>query len=447
MKQVRVLLVDDDDLFRKSLAKELRRSGYLVNAAEDAWRALDALKSSPPDVVLLDIRLPGQNGLQVLKSIKRFDPSIEVIMLTAFGAIDTAVATLQAGAYHYLVKPAQLTEIDVAIQRAYEKRCLTIENQALKDKLRPDPDRDTIVGESPEIQNLLTLVDKVAASDQTVLIQGESGTGKELIAREIHRRSPRRDQPFVLVDCASLSKSLLESELFGFEKGAFTGAEAEKRGLLEAADTGTLFVDEVGVLEPEVQASFLRLIETREYRRVGATDTRKADLRIVAATNADLSEAVQQARFREDLFFRLSVIVLQVPPLHQRPGDIPLLARHFLEQAGFTQPPKQLSDNALRELQRHDWPGNVRELRNTLERAALLSEGDVIEPWDLQLLASATDRIVRRILPSDDLVPLSELHSRYIHLVLDKVHGNQQEAARILGIDPKTIYRHLKKER
>ncbi len=446
MKRVRVLLVDDDDLFRKSLAKELVRSKLQVRTAADGRQALDEVRSSPPDVVLLDIRLPGRDGLHVLRSIKRFDPSIEVIMLTAFGEIDTAVASLQAGAHHYLVKPAPLAEIDAAIQRAYEKRCLSLENLALKERLRKDPARDTIVGDSPPMLELLALAEKVAASDRTVLLEGESGTGKELIARHIHRESRRRERPFVLVDCASLSKSLLESELFGYEKGAFTGAEAARPGLLESAHTGTLFVDEVGVLDPGIQASFLRLMETHEYRRVGATETREADLRVIAATNAHLDEAVRDGKFREDLFYRLSVIVLRVPPLRARTSDIPLLAEHFLQRTGFDATPKKLSPAALRELTGYGWPGNVRELRNCIERAALLSDGEVIEPWDLELLASPSERILRRVSSEDRLVPLREVHSRYIHLVLNRVHGNQQEAARILGIDPKTIYRHLKKE-
>jgi transcriptional regulator with PAS, ATPase and Fis domain len=238
----------------------------------------------------------------------------------------------------------------------------------------------------------------------------------------------------------------LESELFGHEKGAFTGAAGIKHGLIEAAHTGTLFADEIGALEPEIQASFLRLMETQEYRRVGGTQTRKADVRIVAATNADLAGAVREGKFRDDLFFRLSVIVLQVPPLRQRKEDIPLLAEYFLGKAQFREKPKRFSETAIQELVQHEWPGNVRELKNTIERAALLSDGDTIEVWDLRILSSHTDRIVRRLVPEEDLVPLGKLQSRYIHLVLEKVGGNQQRAAGILGIDPKTIYRHLRKK-
>ncbi len=446
MKQIRVLLVDDDDLFRKSLVKELERTGFTTSAAETAQEALAKVKASPPDVVLLDVRLPDRDGLQVLRAIKSFDPSIEVVMLTAYGTIDAAVASLQAGAYHYLVKPARLAEIDATIQKAYEKRGLAIENQALKEKLHLDSGGDPIVGESPRLQEVLNLVERVAPTDQTVLIQGESGTGKDLIAHRIHQLGARRQGPFVLVDCASLSKNLLESELFGHEKGAFTGAVGIKHGLLEAANQGTLFVDEVGALEPEIQASFLRLMETQEYRRVGGTQIRKADLRIVAATNADLAEAVNEGKFREDLFFRLSVIVLSVPPLRLRKDDIPRLAEHFLQKARFGGRPKRLSDAALQELMRHQWPGNVRELKNTIERASLLSDSQEIQVWDLSILTSPADRIARRLVTEDDFVPLNRLQSRYIHMVLEKVQGNQQKAAKILGIDPKTIYRHLKKE-
>ncbi len=445
MNHIRVLLVDDDDLFRKSLSKELKRSGFQVRTAASGRQALVELKAGPADVVLLDIRLPDLDGMQVLRSLKKFDPSVEVIMLTAYGTIDTAVASLKAGAYHYLVKPAKLAEIDAAIQKAHEKRGLVVENQALKDKLGSGSRDDKIVGESARMMELLALVEKVAPSDQTVLIQGESGTGKDLIARRIHKLSPRHDGPFVLVDCGSLSKSLLESELFGHEKGAFTGATGVKHGLVEAAHQGTLFADEVGALAPEIQAAFLRLMETQEFRRVGATTIRKADLRIVAATNTDLAEAVREGNFREDLYFRLSVILLSLPPLRRRPDDVPLLAEYFLRRTRLSGHSKRLSEAALRELQRHSWPGNVRELKNTIERAALLSDGDVIEPWDLRILSSTTDRIVRRV-SQDELVPLNALQSRYIDYVLEKSQGNQQKAAKILDIDPKTIYRHLKKK-
>ncbi len=445
MNHIRVLLVDDDDLFRKSLSKELKRSGFLIKTAASGRQALVELKAGSADVVLLDIRLPDLDGMQVLRSIKKFDPSVEVIMLTAYGTIDTAVASLKAGAYHYLVKPAKLAEIDAAIQKAHEKRGLVIENQALKNKLGSGSRDDKIVGESARMMELLALVEKVAPSDRTVLIQGESGTGKELIARRIHKLSHRRDGPFVLVDCGSLSKSLLESELFGHEKGAFTGAMGVKHGLVEAAHQGTLFADEVGALAPEIQAAFLRLMETQEFRRVGATTVRKADLRIVAATNTDLAEAVREGNFREDLYFRLSVILLSLPPLRRRPDDVPLLAEYFLSRTRLSGHSKRLSEAALRELKRHSWPGNVRELKNTIERAALLSDGDVIEPWDLRILSSTTDRIVRRV-SQDELVPLNALQSRYIDYVLEKSQGNQQKAAKILDIDPKTIYRHLKKK-
>lgn len=445
MNQIRVLIVDDDDLFLKSLEKELTRMGYTVRTASDARRALSELKSSPPDVILLDIRLPDQDGLDLLRAIKRRDASVEVIMLTAYATVDTAVKSLQAGAYHYLVKPSKLTEINALIQKAYEKRGLRIENQVLREKLLRGG-QDEIIGPGAKMSEVLKLVERVAPTNQTILIQGESGTGKELVARRLHRLSQRSDRPFVVVDCASLSKNLLESELFGHEKGAFTGAVAVKHGLIEAAHTGTLFVDEIGSLEPEMQSDFLRLLESREYRRIGATSMRKADVRIVAATNVDLAEAVRQGKFREDLFFRLSVIMVAIPPLRERREDIPSLAEHFLAKAQIDGCPKKLSPRALEELTRHNWPGNIRELRNVIERASLLSEGEVIEPWDFRILSSPADRIIQKLLDENDLIPLRELQSRYIHLVLRRVHGHQQKAADILGIDPKTIYRQLRRK-
>ncbi len=444
MTQVKVLVVDDDELFRKAIRKELNKMAYSVRTAETSQKALAEVQSFPPDVVLLDIRLPDQDGLQLLPAIKDYDPSIEVIMLTAYGNIDTAVQSMQAGAYHYLVKPAKLEEMDALIQKAYEKKTLKIENRVLKEKLQYRSNHDTLVSSSRNMKELLDLVERVASTDQTVLIQGESGTGKELIARRIHRLSPRNRSPFVLVDCASLSKSLLESELFGHEKGAFTGAVGLKHGLLETAHTGTLFVDEVGSLANEMQAKFLRMLETQEYRRVGGTDTRKADVRIVAATNTELSEAVRKDQFRKDLFFRLSVIVFLIPPLRERRDDIPLLAEHFLKLTQGSVSPKRLSPRALEDLCQHQWPGNVRELRNVIERAALLSEGEIIEPWDLRMLPSTSDDLVHRLVADDHLISMQELKSRYIRLVLEKMRGHQLKAAEILGIDPKTIYRTLK---
>ncbi len=444
MTRVKLLIVDDDDLFLKSISKELDRIGFQVGTAMTAEAALARIRSEPPDVVLLDIRLPDQDGTELLGAIKQHDPSIEVIMLTAHGTVDSAVLCLRAGAYHYLLKPAKLAEIEALVQKAFERKTLKLENQALRNTLSHSGP-EIIVGASSRMRELLSLVERVASSDQTVLILGESGTGKELIARRIHRLSPRRHRPFVLLDCASLSKSLLETELFGHEKGAFTGAVNKKLGLIEAADTGTLFVDEVGALEPEMQADFLRLMETRQYRRVGGTNILQADVRIIAATNADLRQEAREGRFREDLFFRLSVLVLELPPLRERPEDIGPLAEHLLAQAGFRGVGKTLSKDAVQRLREHDWPGNVRELRNVIERAAVLSDGRVIERHDLGMYPSTADRALREVVPKDELPSLRELQFRYIRHVLGRVGGNQQEAAKILEVDPKTLYRNLKK--
>ena len=446
MSHPRILVVDDDDLFLKSIRKELDRGGYPVRTASCAQEALAELRSFPPDVVLLDVRLPDKNGVELLRIIKDRDPSTEVIMLTAYGSINAAIDSLRSGAYHYLVKPAKLSEIEALIHNAHERKTLRIENRVLKEELQSQPERDVIVGSGPKMSELLTLVERVAPTNQTVLIQGESGTGKELIARRVHRLSPRRNRPFVLVDCASLNKHLLETELFGHEKGAFTGADGVKHGLIEAAHTGTLFVDEVGSLDPEMQSDFLRMLETQEYRRVGGTTTRQADLRIVAATNTDLWEATRQGRFREDLFFRLSVIVLTVPPLRKRKEDIPVLAEYFLERIDYGDKPKYLSPEVLESLTDYDWPGNVRELRNVIERTALLSDGEVVEPTDLRMLPTVAERIIKLLTEDDQLVTLRELQSRYIRYVLGKVKGHQQQASKILDIDPKTIYRNIRKD-
>jgi two-component system, NtrC family, response regulator AtoC len=446
MTDIQLLVVDDDDLFRRSIQRELDKMGYCVRTAETSGQALAEVQGRIPDVVLLDIMLPDRDGLDLLDEIKSMEPSVEVVMLTAYGSIDTAVASMLRGAYHYLTKPAKLAEIDAVVRKAYEKRTLNIENRSLKENLRRQLDRDIIVGASAEMKKLLSLVERVARTEQTVLVQGESGTGKELIARRIHQSSARSSRPFVLVDCASLQKGLLESELFGHEKGAFTGAVSLKHGLLETAHMGTLFADEVSSLEPEIQSRFLRMLETGEYRRVGGTSIRKSNVRIVAATNIDLSEAVRQERFREDLYFRLSVIVLPVPPLRERKEDIPLLAEHFLRRAEIGQRTRRLSSRALEELCRYNWPGNVRELRNVIERATILSEGDVIEPWDLRMFPRPADRLISQLNADGELVPIRELQDRYIRLVLERVHGHQLKAADILGVNPKTIYRNLRKK-
>jgi len=447
MTAIQVLVVDDEDLLRRSLEKELTRMGYSVRTAPDARTALREIRTSPPDVVLLDVRLPDQDGLALLRAIKKHDNSVEVIMLTAYGSIDSAVESMRSGAYNYLVKPAKLDEIDLLVQKAFEKRSLQAENLELKKKLQTQTDPDPMIGGSPGMQELLSLIQKVAPTDQTVLIQGESGTGKELVARRIHRLSRRNKKPFVLVDCASLQKDVLESELFGHERGAFTGAVVAKSGLLEVADTGTLFVDEVGELGAEIQAKFLRMLETHEYRRVGGTTVQRADVRIVAATNRDLAKAAREKSFREDLFFRLSVIVLEVPPLRTRKEDIPALAEHFLKRVQGGDSKKVLSAASLDRLLQYQWPGNVRELRNVVERACLFSEGPTLQPWDLCFQPSRGDQTVSGLIQEDGLVPLRELQNRYIKLVLDRVQGHQKKAAEILEIDPKTIYRSLTKKK
>jgi DNA-binding NtrC family response regulator len=442
MKGTKLLVVDDDELFQKSICKELAKTGCHVRAAGTGEQALAEIASSVPDVVLLDIRLPDQDGVDVLRAIKARDASIEVVMLTAFGSIGNAVQCMRHGAFHYAIKPAKLAEIESLVKNASEKRKLAIENRSLKERLAHCCNH-AIVGSSQAITQLMAIVDKVAKVDQTVLIQGESGTGKEVIARRIHELSPRRNRPFVVVDCASLATGLLESELFGHEKGAFTGAVGVKQGLFEKADKGTVFVDEVNALETDVQAKFLRLLEAQEYRRVGATNTRRADVRILAASNSDLSSAVATGKFREDLYFRLSVIVLSVPPLRERSEDIPLLARYFLDALN---PHKRLSDSAVELLCRHHWPGNVRELRNVIERAAVLSDGDTVQVSDLRLSPEGMQDSFQRLTLEQDLIPLRELQNRYIDLVLEKVHGHQLKAAEILEVDPKTLYRRRRKQ-
>jgi two-component system response regulator AtoC len=439
-----VLVVDDDPGVRESFRLTLE-DHYDVIDAPDGPRALDAVRASQVDLVLLDIRLPGMDGIEALERIKSIDDGIEVVLVTAVKTVRTAVAAMKLGAFDYLTKPFEEDELLAVMGRALEKRALEREVTFLRSELARARDLDEIVGQHPAMQKLYRLITQVARTTSTVLITGESGTGKELVARAIHRQGPRRDRPFVAVNPAAVTESLIESELFGHERGAFTGAHQRKLGRFELAQGGTLFLDEIGTLKEELQVKLLRVLQEREIERVGGTHPVKIDVRVIAATNADLGLAVARGAFREDLFYRLNVVPIEVPSLAQRAGDVPLLVDHFARRYSreFNKRVDGLSPEATAALRDYEWPGNVRELQNVIERAIVLTEGPVIQLSDLPLDVLLPQH--RERVRTADHLPLKnateEFERQIVLRVLERVGGNQSEAARILGLHRNTISR------
>ena len=444
-----LLIVDDDDDFRSVIVRRFERRGHEVTSTASPCQALEAAARVQFDVALLDVAMPGMDGINLLEKLKQIAPETQVIMLTGQGTMETAIRAMKLGAYDYLTKPCELSELELHVQRAAERGRLASENRNLKVVLhRRDPPAE-IVGQSSAIQRMLYLIDRVAPTDSSVLIQGESGTGKELVARALHRLSPRAEQPLVVINCAALQEALLESELFGHEKGAFTSALAAKPGLFEVAHGGTLFVDEIGEMAPGLQAKLLRVLEDGRIRRVGSVKEIKTDVRVVAATNRNLAQEVQARRFRDDLYFRLNVVTIAVPPLRERPEDLPMLVAHFLRQS--TQGPTEIAPEALEALSAYTWPGNVRELANVIARAKILAEGDRI------ILADLPSTLLMDRLPTVyNHVPLaaavsrstSRLEKQERELLLQALHneaGNKARAARALGISRRKLYRLLEK--
>jgi DNA-binding NtrC family response regulator len=440
---MRVLIVDDDEALRGLLSRELTRSGHRIAEAASGAECLSRVRAEEPEVVLLDLMLPDEPGIEVLRRLKAERPGIEVVVLTAHGTVDTALAAMKLGAYDYLRKPCHLQELEITLERAYERRRLGEQNARLKDVLSGG-DAPELVGNEPPFDELRKLVAKVAASDSTALIRGETGTGKELVARSIHRLSARRDEPFVVVDCAALHENLLQSELFGHEQGAFTGATRRKHGLFEAADCGTVFLDEVADVSPAVQASLLRVLETSTFRHLGGTQEVHVDVRLVAATNRALERLVEEGKFRRDLYFRLAAIIIEIPPLRQRRHDIPVLVEHFLSRHNARYGThKRISPSATRVLAAYAWPGNIRQLRHVVERAAVLADAEVIEPGDLPAE-------VHHGADGPDLdaggapgMTLAELERRHIARVLAEVRGHRAHAAQRLGISERNLYRKI----
>ena len=443
-----ILVVDDDSGVRESF-RLILEDHYEVIDVPDGPQALDVLRASQVDLVLLDIRLPEMDGIEVLERIKAIDEGLEVILVTAVKTVRTAVAAMKLGAFDYLTKPFEEDELLALCRRALEKRSLEREVTFLRGELARARDFEEIVGTHPAMQKLFRLIGQVARTTATVLVTGESGTGKELIARAIHRQGPRRDKPFVPVNPAAVAETLIESELFGHEKGAFTGAYQRKLGKLELAQGGTLFLDEIGTLKAELQAKLLRVLQEREIERVGGTRAIKIDVRVIAATNVDLKQAVARGAFREDLYYRLNVVPIEVPPLRERIEDLPLLVEHFVRQYGqqFGKRVQGLSPEALTALSEYRWPGNVRELQNVVERCVVLADGPLIGLNDLPLDVLLPDH--RLLVRKADRLPLKDATEAFEHQivlqVLERVKGNQSEAARILGVHRNSLKRLLER--
>jgi DNA-binding NtrC family response regulator len=441
-KDISILVVDDEEAFRYMLSSLLSGAGYTVETAVDGVTAINAVQGTVYDIVLLDLKMPKVDGLEVLKFIRANAPRIEVIMLTGMADVKMAVECMKLGAYDYITKPTTTDELLSTIQRALERRQLMIDNIVMKGTIERLQGSFDMVGESEAFRRVLEIAAKVAPTESTVLIQGASGTGKELVANFIYQRSARPSEPFVTLNCASIPDTLIESELFGHEKGAFTDARSMKQGIVEIANKGALFLDEIGDISPIVQPKILRFIQSGEFRRVGGNSTLKADVRILSATNKNLQEEVRGGKFREDLLYRLNVITIDVPPLRQRKDDIPLLVSSFIEHRMKTRVKPTISEKAMQVLTEYDWPGNIRELENVIERAAILCRDDMIQPLDLSLpntpmslpAGTQTDETL------GTAVPLKEIERLHIEGVLKRFRGNKAESAKILGISLKTLY-------
>jgi len=446
MKTVRtILLIDDDSAFRFVMGNELGRLGFQIRAAESGEAGLKKVAEEEPDVILLDLQMPGMNGLDTLKAIRESHPGVEVIMLTGHGSIETAIEAIRAGAFDYVVKPCPLDELEVRIHRAIERQAMRHRTSVLERGLTPPDLGSAFVGDSPGFRNMLHLIDRVAPTDASVLVTGETGCGKEMVAKLIHTRSLRRSRPFVVVECAALQETLLQSELFGHERGAFTGADRAKPGLFEVANGGTIFLDEIGEVSQTTQVKLLRVLDTSTFRHVGGTSEIKVDVRVLAATNRDLPAMVRQGLFREDLYYRLRTIAIEIPPLRQRQEDVSLLTdyfvRRFNERFGFQ---KRIGAAAVEALSHHDWPGNVRELLHVVEAAMVVCEGPEIMPEHLpagirNAAAAAATPAARPSLPT-----LEALERAHIEAALTASAGHRGNAAAMLGISERNLYRKLR---
>ena len=440
---IKLLIVDDDDQLRETLTHRFRRHGMTVVAAANGEDALLKAGQTRCDLALLDLNMPGMNGIQVLQKLKEQQPDLEALMLTAHGSIETAILAMKQGAYDYLMKPFHLPELEVHLQKAFEKVQLARRQRQLVEQINYESPRYRLVGSSSAMKRVIQLIEKVAATDATVLVGGESGTGKELVARAIHYNSPRREQPIVTINCATFQETLLESELFGHEKGSFTGATQAKPGLVEVAEGGTLFIDEIAEMSPNLQAKLLRVLENGRYRRVGSIQEIQSNVRVVAATNKVLQEEQKAGRFREDLYYRLNVVMIELAPLRERREDIPELVEHFLTMRQVGPVRFKIDPSALQALIGYHWPGNIREMANVLERAQILAENHLITLDDLP--EGIVENAPPASTPNADPRQLREVERRHVQHVLNDEKGNKVHAAKALGISRRALYRLIEK--
>jgi DNA-binding NtrC family response regulator len=438
-----LLVVDDDQHIREVCRSVALETGMRVLDVSTAEEALELLELSSVDILLTDLRLPGTSGLELLKKVTVTHPDVAVVMLTQYGTIDSAVQATRMGAADYVTKPFRVEELQARLEQVAHAVELKRENRMLREQVRTRPGFGGLIGMSPRMERVYKMIEKVGQREHPVLVLGESGTGKELVARSIHFTGPRKDRPFVPVECSALVPTLVESELFGYTRGAFTGALQAKQGLMESANGGTLFLDEIGEMSLEMQAKLLRALQQKEIKPVGSTERRPINVRIVAATHRDLEFATRNGTFRQDLFFRLNVVQIKLPPLRERKGDIPLLVTTFLEKySSHCDTPREITEDAMRRLMAYDWPGNVRELENAIERAVALGSGPFLGVYDLpsNLQYPTTERAPGK----EEMLPLNELERRAILSTLTLTGGDKQAAARALGIGKTTLYRKLK---
>jgi len=446
-KDVNILVVDDEEIVRESLCSWLKEDGYQAEGVEDGFKALDIIKKKPWNVLFVDLKMPGMDGLEVMRRVKALQPEVPIIIITAYATVNTAVEAMKEGAYDYLVKPFNPEEISLIIRRLIEKQALLKENIFLRKELKKQFYFQDLISKSRKMQDIFELARTVGKSTSTILILGESGTGKELLARAIHLESLRADTPFVSVSCAALTETLLESELFGHEKGAFTHAISQKKGKFEMANGGTIFLDEIGDIGAKLQLDLLRILQEKEFSRVGGNEVIKVDVRIIAATNRDLKKAIEEGKFREDLYYRLNVISILIPPLRERKEDIPLLVDHFIEKFNIEMEKKikGISPEALNSIMAYIWPGNVRELENTIERAMVITKGTMINVEDLGLPSRAEENSLTCAAPPSGDKSMKAVEKYHMAKILKENDWNIQRSAEILGIDRVTLYNKIRK--
>jgi DNA-binding NtrC family response regulator len=441
-----ILVVDDEEIMRESMAAWLREDGYTVDAVVSGREALDKARESNYAIYFIDLKMPGGiDGIETMMEIRKLHPDASVIIITAYATVDTAITAMKEGAQEYIVKPCNPEEISLLVSRIIKVKNLQRENVILRKKLSRQYSFHDIISKNPKMHDIFTLIHEVSSLKSTVLIGGESGTGKELIARAIHFSGDRAGRPFITVSCAALAETLLESELFGHEKGSFTGASSQKKGKFEMANGGTIFLDEIGDISSKLQMDLLRVLQERKFYRVGGVQELEVDVRVIAATHRDLLQAVQEGRFRDDLYYRLNVITIHLPSLRDRREDIPLLAKHFIERLSheLSKNVQEISEGGLKLLMDYDWPGNVRELENALERAIVTCRSTILSEEDFQFLGKAKNGKKEWSLPAH--VTLDELEKQVIVATIERTHGNIKEAASILGIDRSTLYDRIKR--